>query len=99
LSPECEADVASDLCAILMDDGGCGHEHALEWRIVALERIEAALRGEAAEIDRSTESFFSEIGREVVKLLSTGTFKRAIEASIEFFRMPKGLESRLEVEI
>jgi hypothetical protein len=68
------------------------------------------LRGEAAEIDWSTESFFSEIGREVVKiymyrgedtaqLLSTGTFKRAIEASIKFFRMPKGLESRLEVEI
>ena len=115
LWPFCDSDVvgadgSSPLCCILTDDGGLGRESALEWRLTALSRIEAAMRGEAAVIDWSTECFCSDIGREVVKiymdrcedsaqLVPTGAFKRAIEASIEFFRMPVSLESRLELEV
>ena len=115
LWPCCESDVVgaddtSPLCGILTDDGGLGRDATLEWRIVALARVAAAMRGEAPVIDWSTESWCSDIGREVVKiymdrcedsaqLVPTETFKRAIEASILFFGMPTSLESRHEVEV
>lgn len=84
--------------------------HAIAWRTEALALVDSVLDGVTPAGDWATETFCCEFTREQTSVseiddeadavtLSTASFRRALEASIEFFKSSASGDYRLEVDV
>ena len=115
LSPHCECDAVSVdgiclLASILLDDGGCGHEHSIYWLNEGLRSIDSVSSGESRSLDWSRETWGAKLTRNEVKTyslhdesysqqFSLKQFHTALVAWNSFLQKPPSLEWTEQIEI
>ena len=100
----------SPLGELLTDTGGLPADDAIAWRTEALTCVDSVLNGVTAAGDWATETFCCEFNREEANVseiddeedavtLSTTSFRKALEGSIEFFKSSPASDYHLEVNV
>ncbi len=115
LSPHCASNAVNVdgiclLSSLLLDDGGCGHAHSLDWLDEGLKRVDSVSSGESRYLDWSRESWGAKLTSDVVTIYSLHDeacfqefsllqFRTALAAWRSFLQRTPSLESTEQVEI
>ena len=115
LSPHCESNVVNRdgmclLASILMDDGGCGHAHSIDWLDEGLKRIDSVSSGESRALDWSRETWGATLTNKEVTIRSLHDesysqrvglkeFETALAAWKSFLQHTPSLESSMQVAV
>jgi len=115
LSPQCESNAvnADGICllaSILMDDGGCGHAHSIQWLDEGLKRVDSVSSGESCSLDWCRETWGANLTKNEATIyslhdesylqrFSLNQFYIAVVAWKSFLQKLPSLQSAEQIEV